>query len=61
MIIIEATAIILNAIIASILLYFLAPLRWDREHERASIIGFSFMVGTIALDEVLLIGRLLIG
>ena len=36
------------------LAYFLQPLRWERSKDRASIVGFWYMLGTIFLTVVVM-------
>lgn len=51
--ILRFAATVLNLQIVLILAYFMAPLRWGNERDRVSLVGFSFMLGAVALDTVL--------
>lgn len=48
-------AVMLNLVFCSVTLYFLRPLRWQYQEDRASIIGFVGMVVTYILSAVLII------
>lgn len=48
-------AVILNLVFCAVILYFLRPLRWQYQEDRASIIGFVGMVVTYILSAILII------
>ena len=43
-----------NAAMISTIVYFMDGLRWEEEHDHASIIGFTWMLITIAGSVVLI-------
>ena len=48
-------AVALNLIFCAVIIYFLRPLRWRYQEDRASIIGFVGMVVTYLLSAILII------
>ena len=53
MIALKTIAIILDIIFTLVIVYFLVPLKWEYEEERASIIGFWWMIITFVLNGFL--------
>lgn len=53
MIVLKTIAITLDVIFTLIIAYFLVPLKWEYESERASIIGFWWMIATFILNGAL--------
>ena len=53
--ILKILAVLLNLIFCSVTIYFLRPLRWQYQEDRASIIGFVGMVVTYILSAILII------
>ena len=52
MIALKTIAIILDIIFTLVIVYFLVPLKWEYEEERASIIGFWWMPFRTCTNEV---------
>lgn len=48
----KSITIVLNVVMFVVLLYFASGLRWSREQDRASIVGFGIMIGTVVLSVV---------
>ena len=53
MIVLKTIAIALDVIFTLIIVYFLVPLQWEHQSERASIMGFWWMIATFILNGVL--------
>ena len=48
----KSITIVLNVVMFVVLLYFASGLRWSKEQDRASIVGFGIMIGTVVLSVV---------
>ena len=49
---VSVIAIVLDVVMFVVLLYFASGLRWSKEQDRASIVGFGIMIGTVLLSVV---------
>lgn len=48
----KSTAIVLDVVMFVVLLYFASGLKWSESKDRASIIGFGFMMLTVVLSVI---------
>ena len=48
----KSITIVLDVVMFVVLLYFASGLRWRKEQDRASIVGFGIMIGTVVLSVV---------
>lgn len=53
--ILRIIAVMLNLVFCAVTIYFLRPLRWQYQEDRASIIGFAGMVVTYLLSAILIV------
>ena len=55
MIVLDTVSIIFDAILFLITAFFMRGMKWSREEDRSSIVGFGFMMATCVLNVIAII------